>query len=186
MCLSNRKLIISAALVLISGTSMSENCRMQNANQMISQRDVGGIYDLVKTKTPGKCHVKFTIQVDGVTHSISWDHTDSHDPEVSCRIAIENGLNELYSRLPGKFQTESITVCKEGSDVKNGFKPVEIGEEILETEVGYVPNDKRYGPYQGWRMCRRFQEQYNYRGLQIRQGIICQTEGKLWRVIEKW
>jgi hypothetical protein len=171
---------------LISSAWAGEECRMQNANQMIGKRNVGGIYDLVKTKSPGKCNVKFTVEVDGTVHNINWTHEDSYDSEVSCRIAIENGMNELYSRLPGLFETESITVCKEGSDVKNGFKPVEIGEEILETEVGYVSNDKRYFRHNGWSLCRRFQEQYNYRGLQIRQGIICRSEGKLWRVVEKW
>jgi hypothetical protein len=179
---------VSRVLILIAlvGPAAADNCRLQSASQMVSKRAVGQIDDLVKIKSPGRCNVKFSVSVDGKVHTVNWTHEDVYDPEVACQIAIENGMNELFLRLPGQFQTQSITVCKEGSNVKDGFRPVEIGERILENQVSQDPKEPGYFKFNRWPVCKKFMEQYNYHGLRVNKGIICRVDGNLWQVVEKW
>lgn len=169
-------------LALISSNVLAENCQIRQASKVMSERQVGTIDDLVKIKSPQKCQVKFSIVVDGEKHNVNWTHEDYGDPEISCQKAIEHGMSELYLRLGGKFQTESMVVCREGQPKQ--YQPIKIGDEGLENEFGTVSN-KKYFKFKDAK-CRYFSERYNNGKLQFSKGVICQNQNDLWTVVDKW
>lgn len=170
-------------LSLISSLALAEECRIDQASQMISNQAVGHVTDLVKDITPQKCVVKYRINVNKEWHNVTWTHTGVEQGETLCNIAIENGRKQLMVHLGGQFETESITVCKEGKDVK--FRPVRIGDEVMENELGRVPDAKKYFLYNG-AVCRMFREKYNNGTLRVNNGVMCQADNKLWTVVDKW
>jgi hypothetical protein len=85
--------------------------------------------------------------------------------------------------LGGNFESESIVVCKDGKTPK--FKPVKIGDEVMESELGRVPETKGYFKYNG-AVCRLFREKYNNGMLRVNNGVMCQTDNQLWTVVDKW
>jgi len=169
------------ALVLVSQSVLANDCQIRQASKVTSERQVGNIDDLIKIKSHQKCQVKFSIVIDGEKHNVNWTHEDYGDPELSCRKAIDNGMGELYLRLGGKFQTESMVVCREGQPKQ--YQPVKIGDEGLENEFGSVEK-KKYFKFKG-AQCRYFSERYNNGQLRFAKGIICQND-QLWTVVDKW
>ena len=169
-------------LALVGPNVMAADCQMRQASKVISERQVGNIDDLVKIKSHQKCQVKFSVVVDGEKHNINWTHEDYGDPEISCQKAIDNGMGELYLRLGGKYQTESMVVCREGQPKQ--YQPLKKGDEGLENEFGYA-DQKKYFSYKGAK-CRYFSERYNNGKLQFSKGVICQNANELWTVVDKW
>jgi hypothetical protein len=175
--------ILLILLALTSQIALADNCQMRQASKMIAERQVGNIDDLVKEKSYQKCRVKFSIEIDSEKHNVDWTHQDYGDPEISCQKAIENGMSELYMRLGGKFQTEVMTVCKEGQPKE--YRPFRKGDQGLENEFGYVAEQKKYFTHNGTK-CRFFRERYNNGQLRIAKGVICQTDNELWTVVDKY
>lgn len=169
-------------LALISSNVLAENCQIRQASKVMAERQVDTIEDLVKIKSPQKCQVKFSIVIDGEKHNVNWTHEDYGDPEISCQKAIEYGMSELHLRLGGKFQTESMVVCREGQPKQ--YQPIKIGDEGLENEFGTVAN-KKYFKFKDAK-CRYFSERYNNGKLQFSKGVICQNQNELWTVVDKW
>ena len=169
-------------LALVSFNVFAEECQIRQASKVTATREMGTIEKLVKEKSYQKCRVKFSIVVDGEKHNVDWTHEDYGDPEISCQKAIEYGLSELNMRLGGKYQTESMMVCKEGQAQLN--RPFRIGDEGLENEFGTVEK-KKYFKFKGSK-CRYFSERYNNGTLQFAKGVICQNDNSLWTVVDKW
>lgn len=85
----------------------------------------------------------------------------------------------------GKFETETVTVCKEGQVVSPKIK---IGDTILETEVGKSNVKVGYFKHQNAN-CRLFTERNAQNGkLVVHHGVICQVDNSPtnWIVVDKW
>ncbi len=166
-------------LLLSANTAMAE-CAMRQASQLVKDRQVGDIKDLVKEKSHQKCRVKFTVTVDGDTHNIDWTHQDYGDPEISCQKAIQSGMNELYIRLGGDFRTEVHTVCKDGKvPTKVRWK---IGDTAMENEFSFDPKKPKYFKHDG-NQCRFFTQRFEGK---TSKGVICRNDDDLWTVLDRW
>lgn len=168
-------------LALITNLAFAE-CNINQASNMTSTHKVGAVTDLTKNITPGKCIVKYRIDVDNDWHNVTWEHNGAEDGEFLCNTAIENGRKQLFTALGGQYEAESIIVCKEGK-VRRG--PVKIGDEVLETELPRVPEKNQYFKYNN-ATCRLFREKYNNGVLRINHGVICKADNELWTVVDKW
>ena len=170
-------------LCLISSWAFAEECTHNQASQLVSKRAISEVTDLVKTITPGKCSVKFRLNVNDEWHTVAWTHTGPEQEESLCNQAIENGRTQLMTVLGGTFETDAITVCKEGKNIK--WRPLKVGDEVLENEAARVPEKPNYFKYNN-AVCRLFREKYNNGQLRVNHGVICQTDNKLWTVVDKW
>lgn len=170
-------------LTLISNLALADNCSVQQAVQVVSTSNVGEVTDLVKDITPKKCVVKYRISVNKEWHTVTWTHTGNEDGEFLCNTAIDNGRKQLLTMLGGKVEAETITVCKSNQNART--RPAKVGDEVLETELGYVPEKKYYFKYNN-ATCRLFREKYNNGVLRVNHGVMCQTDNKLWTVVDKW
>lgn len=172
-----KTLILS--LLLVSNTVFAD-CAIRQASQLIKNRNVGNIENLVKEKSNQKCHVKFTVDIDGDTHKVDWTHEDYGDPEISCQKAIESGMKELYLRLGGEYRTEVQTVCKEGPvQTKVRWKK---GDTAMENEFSFDSKKPKYFNYDDTK-CRFFKERYEAK---TGGGVICRNDDELWTVMDKW
>lgn len=83
----------------------------------------------------------------------------------------------------GKIESESATVCKEGSPIE---RKIYVGDIILENEVG-KSKVSEYFIYRNTK-CRMFTEHTaKNKELRIYHGVICQINNKEdWLVIDKW
>jgi len=169
-------------LFVLSQVAQAQECQTRQASQLIGERQVSTIEDLVKIKSYQKCQVKFSVTIDGEHHTVDWTHEDYGDPEISCQKAVTNGMKELHLRVGGKFQTEAITVCKEGQSKQ--YRPFKKGDEGLENEFGWS-EEKKYFTHNNTK-CRFFRERYNNGQLRVSKGVICQNDNELWTVVDKW
>ncbi len=168
-------------LTLISNVAIA-NCNVSQSSQLVSTRQVGEVTDLVKDIVRGKCTVKYRINVNDEWHNVTWSHSGFEDGEFLCNMAVENGRQQLLTMLGGKFESESIVTCKQGQ-LRN--RPVKIGDEVLEAELGKVDEHPKYFRYKH-ATCRMFREKYNSGVLRISHGVICQADNQLWTVVDKW
>ena len=162
----------------------SDECKVRSASQLSTERDVGPITDLVKVKTYGKCVVTFNITVDGVTHRLQETETGMEQEESLCYYARERARKNLLLDLGGKFSTEAVTICKEGTTT---IQKIKKGDHILETEVGKSKITK-YFTYNNAK-CRLFTERNDFKGnLAVYHGVICQIDNSdtNWMVVDKW
>ena len=171
-------------MLLISNSVLADECKVRSASQLSNEREVGPITDLVKVKTYGKCVVTFNIKVDGVTHRLQETETGMEQEESLCYYARERARKNLLLDLGGKFSTEAVTVCKEGTTT---IQRIKKGDRILETEVGKSKIDK-YFIHNNAR-CRMFTERNEFKGtLAVYHGVICQIDNSdtNWLVVDKW
>ena len=161
------------------------NCDVKTASLMTDTQVVGPIQNLVGIVSDGKCTVKFDVNVNGKLHSVIDSISDSHyKGSALCSHAIRQGREKLLVSLGGQFNSESITVCRDGQKIERKIK---AGDLILETEVGRSKVDL-YFKYQNMR-CRNFTEQYFEIGIVKRyHGVICQANPNehMWMVMDKW
>lgn len=170
------------ALALVSADSLAENCRMQETSQMTSQRSVGQVIDLTKDISHNQCSVRYRLSVDGTLHTVEWTQKGLYQEEILCQMAIRNGTNDLLVRLPGKFQTETLVVCKETPAVKATFK----GYEGEESEFGSHPMKRGYVKIGHAAKCRFFQR-WTANGYSERtSGVICENNNNRWTVVDKF
>ena len=170
-------------LALISNLVWAE-CDVRSASTLTNQRQVGPVTDLVKTSKMGTCTVKFNITVDGKTYPLHETETGLEQEASLCYYAVERARKNLLLNLGGNFQTEAVTVCKEGTSAPPKIK---IGDTILESEVGKSKIEK-YFTHKNAR-CRMFTERYNEdRDLKVYHGVICQIDNSdtNWIVVDKW
>jgi len=171
-------------LLLASQFATAEECRIATASQMISERHVGDITNLVETKGIDNCTVEFDLEVDGKTYHLREFEKGLEQVASLCHYAKERARRNLLAGLGGKFKTEAITACREGEIAPMKIK---IGDTILETEVGPSKMNK-YFNYQNNR-CRMFSEHMVVdRQLRVYHGVICQVDNSNtnWLVVDKW
>lgn len=180
--------ILKSTLIFLSAIaffhSALADCDIRSASQLTHEREVGPVTDLEKTKSAGKCAVRYRLLVDGVWNLVEAEETGLEQEESLCYYAIEKGRKELLVGLGGKFQTEAITVCKDGRS--SGVK-INTGDTILEGEVAWTKNGK-YFNYRNSK-CRLFIERRELnRQLNVNYGVICQLDsvGINWIVVDKW
>ncbi len=172
-------LLISASFRL----ALAE-CDIRSASQLNHEREVGPVTDLEKTKSAGKCAVRYRLMVDGVWNLVKAEESGLEQEESLCYYAIEKARKELLVGLGGTFQTEAITVCK---DDRSANAKLSIGDTILENEVAWIKNGK-YFNYRNSK-CRLFIDRRELnRQLNVTYGVICQLDsiGENWIVIDKW
>lgn len=158
-----------------------ESCVIKQTSQMVSQRKVSAVTDLVKTKTPNRCQVRFKINVDGEWHTVNWTQDGLWQEEILCADAVRHGTNDLLVRLPGVYKTETITVCSDKPKI------LTKGYEGLETEFG-VDRSKFKGYFRAGHAakCRFFKGFYD-NGKELPDGgVICLNNNELWTVIDKF
>ena len=171
-----------ALLLITSNIALADECTVRMASQMVSERKVGAIVNLTKDKSANSCTVKFQVEVDNDWHKITWSHSGYYQEEILCQMAIENGMKELMVRLPGKYKTESITVCGERPVPKS----VQKGDDGMENEFG---KDYRYPNYfkvNNVSKCRKFQNRYIAGRVLVADGVICENKDSFWTVIDKF
>lgn len=169
-------------LALLSGSALAENCRMQETSQMTSQRTVGEVINLTKDKSHNQCRVRYQLNVDGKLHTVEWTQKGLYQEDILCQMAIQNGTNDLLVRLPGKFQTETVVVCKETPSVKAVFK----GYEGQEQEFGSHPMKRGYLKIGHASKCRFFQGWAANGYSERATGVICENNNNLWTVVDKF
>lgn len=172
------------ALSLVSQLAYA-NCDVRSASSLSNERTVGPIMNLTKDIDPnGRCTVEFDITVDGVTHHLKETERGLEQIESLCYYARERARKNLLLDLGGKFNSEAVTVCKEGTAT---LQKIKKGDHILENEVGRSKMDK-YFTYQNTR-CRMFTERTSDKGeLRVYHGVICQIDkgDTNWLVVDKW
>ena len=174
---------ILLVLLTVSQFAFAEECKVQQATQNVSRQNVSSVIDLVKNKQEGSCQVIFKLNVDGRTHLVDHTYSGLYQSEILCQMAIEEGRGILLTEIGGTFESESVTVCKEGVELK--LRPLKIGDEILENEAPVIQG-KPYFKYRNTQ-CRLFRERYNQNGnLRVNHGVICQADNNLWTVMDKW
>lgn len=181
---------ILISLVFASQIAIAD-CNVRSASVLTGQNEVSEVIELKQTITPGKCTVKFKLNVNGQWHTVEETQEDRWTKETAlCRDAIRYGKEKLLASIGGKFSTEAITICKEGNErISKGFEPVKlkIGDKILESEAG-KSKIENYFNYNN-RTCRMFTERYTFKGnTEIYNGVICQTDssGANWTVVDRW
>ena len=94
-------------------------CDIVVASDLVSERNVGPITNLVKDKRVvanwGYCTVKFDITVDGKTYHLTETEKGLEQEESLCYYARERARQNLLMDLPGRFKTETKTTCKESN-----------------------------------------------------------------------
>jgi len=184
---------ILISLLLVNQIVLAD-CNVRSSSVLNAQNQVGEATDLKQTIVPGKCTVKFKINVNGKWHTVEETQEDRWTKESAlCRDAIRYGKEKLLASIGGEFTTEAITVCREGDAnaerLSKGFEPVKlkIGDRILESEVS-KSRIENYFTYNN-QTCRMFTERYTFKGNQeIYNGVICQNGkiGNNWTVVDRW
>ncbi len=175
------KLIALLALAVSFPALAQEACVVKQTSQMVNQRKVSAVTDLVKTKSPNKCQVRFKINVDGDWHTVNWTQEGLWQEEVLCADAVRHGTNDLLVRLPGVYKTETITVCSDKPKV------LAKGYEGLENEFG-IDRSKFKGYFRVGNAvnCRFFKGFYDSGKEILASGVICENKNELWTVVDKF
>jgi hypothetical protein len=172
-------------LMLASQIAIAD-CSTKSASMLSGEHVVGNIEHYKETITKYRCTVNFRINVDGQWHQVeNTQEEDFRNEHALCRDAVRFGKEKLLARLGGNFQTEAITVCKDGQ-IPN--RKIRKGDIIMENEVGTSKIDGYY-PYKTFKSCRNFTEQYyESKQLKVYYGVICKVDnvGDNWVVMDKW
>jgi len=183
---------ILISLLLVNQIALA-NCNVRYASVLNGQNIVGEVTNLKQIITLGKCTVQFKLNVNNKWYNIEETQADQWTKESAlCRDAIRYGKEKLLASIGGKFTTEAITVCREGSDkterMANEFEPIKlaIGDTILENEAGRSKIEN-YFTYNN-QTCRMFTEKYTIKGnVQIYNGVICKNRiDDNWTVVDRW
>ena len=169
--------------VLISQIAWA-GCNIKSASILANEHQVGDIQNLIKDKSMGICTVNFDIDVDGKTYHLTETEKGLENEESLCYYARERARKNLLLNLGGKFKTEAVTSCNEGTTPPTKLR---IGDTILANEVGPSPIKKTFR-YKG-AVCRMFQEHYTVdRELRTYNGVICQIDNSdtNWLIVDKW
>jgi hypothetical protein len=178
-------------LALVATTAQAE-CYVRSAMTNQTRASITAIADVDPfvvpiSPTQNKCIVNYRAQVNGnwVTVEGTSVGAKSLSEEELCRGAIDSSKAQLLSRTDaGNLNIETNMVCDERPAIQ--VKNVRIGELVRISEVRPHPNFPKPFIYRT-AQCRWFIEPEPRVGdLLQRQGIICQSHGDIWRVIDKW
>jgi len=173
--------------LLVASQIVSANCNLRTASILENEHKVGPVNGLAKrfSAEVGRCAVSYQINVDGEDHLVVYSADGSEREDVLCGYAIERGRRELLLTLGGQFKTQANLVCEEGKAVK---QKIQIGDSILENEVGMNAKLNFYWPHKQYAKCRMFKEHYVQNKAPVEyNGVICQNNtNDLWTVVDKW
>ena len=129
----------------------------------------------------------FRSQVHGEWQTVDGSYVGpkSMPEEELCRGALDSNRAQIMSRASGtNMQVETNMVCDDRPAIQ--VRNVKIGDVVRVSEVRPHPNFPKPFIYRT-AQCRWFIEPEPRVGdLLQRQGIICQSHGDQWRVIDKW
>jgi len=178
-------------LALVATTAQAE-CYVRSAMTNQTRASITAIADVDPfvvpiSNTQNKCIVNYRAQVNGnwVTVEGTSVGLKSLSEEELCRGAIDSSKAHLLSRTDaGNLNIETNMVCDERPAIQ--VRNVRIGEVVRESEVRPHPNFPKPFKYRT-AQCRWFIEpEPKNSDLLQRQGIICQSAGNNWIVIDKW
>jgi len=184
--------VTAIILGLVVSTSASAQCYVRQAMTKQQQASIVKIADVQTLAVPvsathHKCIVTFRAQIDNQWVTGEGEHTAprSVDEKQLCDRAVDSGRVQILSRISARDITvETSMVCDERPEIK--VRNVRIGDTVRESEVRPHPNFPKTFPYRGTQ-CRWFMEPVlKNQDLGQYQGIICQSHGTQWRVVDKW
>lgn len=183
----------STAIVLaVVATTAQADCYVRSAMTNQSRASISAIADVEPIVVPisdtqNKCLVSFRAQVNNnwITAEGSSVGLKSLSEDELCRNAIDSSKIQILSRVDGgNVNVETNMVCDDRPEIR--VRNVKIGEVVRESEVRPHPNFPKPFRYRT-AQCRWFIEpEPRNSDLLQRQGIICQSFGNEWRVIDKW
>ena len=183
--------ITAIALAVLSTTAQAD-CYVRSAMTNQTKVSITAIADVEPLVVPisftqNKCIVTFRAQVNGSWMSAEGSSVGakSLSEDELCQNAIDSGRVQVLSRTGGgNVAVETNMVCDDRPEIK--VRNVKIGEVVRESEVRPHPNFPKPFRYRT-AQCRWFIEpEPRNSDLLQRQGIICQSFGNEWRVIDKW
>ena len=184
----------STAIVLtLAIPSLAQaDCYVRSAMSGQTRASITNVTDVLPLVVPinatqNKCFVTYRAQVNNDWISVEGTSVGPKtiSEEELCRGAMDQSRAQILSRVNGSnIAVETNMVCDERPEIR--VRNVNVGELVRESEVRPHPNfprPVRYRPAQ----CRWFIEpEPRNSDLLQRQGIICQSNGNEWRVIDKW
>ena len=183
---------LTAIVLAVVATTAQAECYVRSAMTNQTRASITSITDIEPlvvpiSSTQNKCIVTYRAQVNNkwVTVEGTSVGAKSLSEEELCRGAIDSSRAQVLSRADaGNLAVETNMVCDERPEIK--VKNVRIGDVVRESEVRPHPNFPRPFKYRT-AQCRWFIEpEPRNSDLLQRQGIICQSIGNEWRVIDKW
>lgn len=183
------------ATVIIGMTlagSVSAQCFVRQAMTVKQQAQIGRITDVQTLAVPisathHKCIVTFRAQIgqDWVTGEGEKTGPKSVAESELCLAAMDLGRAQILSRANAQdIAVETSMVCDERPEIQ--VRNVRIGDTVRDSEVRPHPNFPRPFRYLGTQ-CRWFIEPvFRNQDIGQYQGIICQSHGSQWRVVDKW
>jgi hypothetical protein len=183
---------ITALILSLAATTAQADCYVRSAmtgKGQITVTDVSDVRNLVVpiSFTQNKCFATYRALVNGKWESLEGTSVGpkSMSEDELCRSAVDSSKAQILSRASGtNMSVETNMVCDERPAIQ--VKNVKIGELVRLSEVRPHPNFPKPFIYRT-AQCRWFIEPEPRVGdLLQRQGIICQSNGDEWRVIDKW
>lgn len=184
--------VATIILGMLFATSVSAQCYVRQAMTKQQQAKITRITDVQNLAVPisathHKCITTFRAQIDNewVTGEGEYVAVRSVPESEVCQRALDSGRVQMLSRIASKQVTvETNMVCDERPEIQ--VRNVKIGEMIRESEVRPHPNFPKPFRYLG-SQCRWFIEPvFRNHDMGQHQGIICQSHGTQWRVVDKW
>jgi hypothetical protein len=182
----------TALILALAATTAQADCYVRSSmtgKGQITVTDVSDIQNLVVpiSFTQNKCFATYRAQVNGHWQSLEGTNVGSKNisEEELCQGALDSSRAQLLSKASGtNMSVETNMVCDERPAIR--VKNVRIGDLVRVSEVRMHPNFPKPFIYRT-AQCRWFIEPEPRVGdLLQRQGIICQSHGDQWRVIDKW
>ena len=182
----------TALILAMMATTAQADCYVRSAmtgRGQISITDVSDVQNLVVpiSFTQNKCFATYRARINGEWQSLEGTRVGSKSlsEEELCRGALDSSRAQILSRASGtNMSVETNMMCDERPNIQ--VRNVKMGELVRVSEVRPHPNFPRPFTYRT-AQCRWFIEPEPRVGdLLQRQGIICQSHGDQWRVIDKW
>lgn len=180
-------------ILLLASTVAYGDCYVRSAVTNQTTMSITAVADIEPLVVPisatqNKCIVMFRAQVNGqwITAEGEKSGPKTMSERDLCASAVDSGRVQILSRANGSnLAVEQNMVCNEQPEIR--VRLVKLGERIRESEVLPHPNFPRPFVYRT-SACRWFIEPEVHPGRDLlqRQGIICQTNGNEWQVVDKW
>lgn len=188
----HRVATVILGMTLATSASASAQCYVRQAMTSQQQAKIVRITDVQTLAVPvsathHKCIVTFRAQVDDRWVTGEGEHTAPRTvtEKELCAGALDSGRVQILSRAESRDITvETSMVCDERPEIR--VRNVRPGETVRDSEVRVHPNFPKPFRYLGTQ-CRWFIEPtVRNQDFGQYQGIICQTNGSEWRVVDKW
>jgi hypothetical protein len=183
---------IPLILALIVSTVHGE-CYVRSAVTNRTTMNITAVADVEPLVVPisatqNKCIVSFRAQVNGrwITAEGERVGPKTMPEQALCRGAVDDGRIQILSRADaGRMNVEQNMVCTDQPEIQ--VRSVQRGERVRESEVRPHPSFPKPFVYRT-ATCRMFIEPTVIPGRDLiqYQGVICQTNGNEWQVVDKW